>query len=109
MEYTFGVINSVEYMRIKNYEEGNDNMIGVNTITINHFDSIVTHKFTIERLLKKNDEYVWYAISDHSMTVDRTPALEAENKKLRAMIDYISMMTDIELELEDEQNEQRVY
>ena len=43
------------------------------------------------------------------MTIDRTPALEAENKKLRAMIDYISMMTDIELELEDEQNEQRVY
>ena len=108
MEYTFGVINSVEYMRIKGYDKESE-LIGTNSITINHPDSIVTHRFTIERLLKKNDEYIWYEISDHSMYIDRTPALEAENKKLRAMIDYISMMTDIELELEDEHNEQRVY
>ena len=98
MEYTFGVINSVEYVRIRGIDE-KFSMEGLQTITISHQDSIVTHRFRVKRLLKKTNGYIWYSIDDHFMYVDSTPRLEAENKKLRAAIDYISMMTDIELEV----------
>lgn len=99
MEYTFGVINSVEYVRIKGVSD-DFSIEGFQTINITHPDSIVTHRFRVGRLLKKSNGYIWYIIDNHTMFVDKTPMLEAENKKLRAMIDYISMMTDIELEVE---------
>lgn len=105
MECTFGVINSTEYMRVRN--SNRDFTIGrMNTVVITHSDSIVMHNFKITRLLKKTEKYVWYIIEDHTMNIDNTPKLEAENKKLRAMIDYLSMMTDVELEVET--NEQRI-
>lgn len=104
MEYTFGVIGSNEYVRVKEIDE-NFNIEGTQTVVIAHPDSIVTHKFRIRHMLKKTDNYVWYVIDNHLMIVDKTPKLEAENKKLRAMIDYISMMTDIELEVEEDEQQ----
>lgn len=105
MEYSFGMNGSEEFIRIKGISKGFA-LQGFQTITIPYSDSIVTHSFRVKGLIKMTDDYAWYAIDNHVKVIDKTPKLEAENKKLRAMVEYLSMMTNVELE--DEQDEQRI-
>lgn len=98
MEYTFGTINSEEYVRVK----GIDNefvLSGFQTISTTYPDCIITHNFKVRRLLKRTDNYIWYIIDNHTKYIDKSPALEAENKKLQQQIQALSDQNEFQEEL----------
>lgn len=98
MEYTFGSINSEEYVRIKGVDD-EFTLSGFQTMSTKYPDCIVTHNFKIRRMLKRTDGYVWYIIDNHTKYVDKSPALEAENKKLQQQIQAISDQNEFQEEL----------
>lgn len=67
-----------------------------------HPNQTVTDNFRVVRKLdSKEDEagdcYDWYEIDRHSRTVDKTGPLAASAAQNAANIDYIAMMSGIEL------------
>jgi hypothetical protein len=61
-----------------------------------------SHSFKVSSLIqtKTDDEgnhYAWYLLSEYVLSVDRSPAAAAEASQNAANIDYLSMMTGIDL------------
>lgn len=98
MEYTFGTINSEEYVRIKGIDS-EFVLSGFQTVTTTYPDCIITHNFKVRRLLKRTDNYIWYIIDNHTKYIDKSPALEAENKKLQQQIQALSDQNEFQEEL----------
>jgi hypothetical protein len=71
-------------------------------ITEHSSDMEVHHSFKVsDEIQRKTDDegnhYVWYVLSEHVTTVDRSPAAAAEAAQNAANIDYLSMMMGIDL------------
>lgn len=65
-------------------------------------DMEVHHDFKVSGLLKKDTDaegnhYAWYTLSEHVKSIDRSPAAAAAAAQNAANIDYISMMSGIDL------------
>lgn len=98
MEYTFGLINSEEYVRIKGIDD-EFVLSGFQTVTMTYSDCIVTHNFKVRRLLKRTNGYIWYIIDNHTKYIDKSPELEAENKKLRQQIQALNDQNEFQEDL----------
>lgn len=96
MEYSFGELGQCEYVRVKGASDG-VKLDGFCTVKQTYFDSEVTDRFRVKSELKRTDDYVWYLIDNHVRVIDKTPLIKAENEKLAALIDYLAMMTDVDI------------
>lgn len=94
MQYTFGADNCRETLLTKG-----DEFTALSGFcqTVQEFaDSIRTDSFRLVREIKRDTDgegnhYVWYEIDRHNTIIDKTP-------KLAADVDYIAMMTGVELD-----------
>ena len=98
-----------DVLRIKNPETSYQKNEYV-TLCLNTGVEKINHTCIIKDMIKTEGEYVWYTVKEHTVFTDNTPELERQIEKLNATIDYISMMADIELpdEEEDQNNEPEV-
>lgn len=63
---------------------------------------VITDRFKILGKIKSDDDkegrcYDWYKIAEHYRMIDRTEPVEKSTEAAKADIDYLSMMTGIEL------------
>jgi hypothetical protein len=101
MEYTFGTLNDSEVLKTKG-EEYTD-LSDWQEVVQEYPDCIRRDRFrVVERIHQDEDvegnRYTWYEISNHNTAVDKTPMLEAK-------LDYITMMTGVEIPEEGETND----
>lgn len=89
-------------LRVKS-EDPIDLPAGVYLSTVEKsFDMEVTNRFKISGKIAESEDrdgnhYVWYTLSEHTKTIDRSPAALAASRQNYALIDYLSMMSDIPL------------
>lgn len=67
----------------------------------------VEHTFRVEQVLKEDTDregnaYRWYVLAEHSTATDRSPAALLLGRQNAANLDYLSMMSGIDLPGEDE-------
>ena len=71
---------------------------------LQEFDII--HSFRIISLYKEDVDsegnfYHWYYIDDYFKAIDCSSSLRKENEELKSKIDYLSMMTEIDIPKEE--------
>ena len=113
MEYAFGNNKEYETLRTKGLEHTNLNGF----VTVNQDNGVqsITDQFhVIEKYDSKEDVegncYDWYTIDQHMRMIDNMPKVQKEIDKVNAVMEYIAMMTDVEIPTneEDSKNEQKV-
>lgn len=97
MEYIFGTNKNQETLKTKG--DTHTNLTGFHQIERVYPDQTITDHFYIVRKLDSKEDpagncYDWYIIDRHYRTVDKTDQIV---EQLRADIDYISVMTGVEL------------
>lgn len=107
MEYTFSIENCVEVL--KTVDTSHTDLTGRQRFMATHPDCIITDVFSIkEKYLTKEEGglcYDWYLLNDHDRFIDRTPQLIKEIDNERALVDYVAMMTDVDIPLRKEEAE----
>ena len=102
--YSFGTIKLLgehhQTVRVKSREP--ITLTGYQTITETYPDMIVTHTFKPETCVAEDQDaegwrYKWYTLAEHSKHIDRSPAAVKMAEQNAANLEYICMMTDIEL------------
>ena len=106
MEYVFGTDNDAEVLKTKGH--AHTDLTGYQQTVREFPGQKITDNFRVIRKIGSDEDvegncYDWYEIDRHYREIDRTgPVVEAEARNA-ANIDYISMMTGVELpELEKE-------
>lgn len=94
MDYGFGELHGKEVFR------GKKGLSGKQVIVERYEDCVITHKFTIRSALRTAASQCWYAIDSHTTVVDKSDALQTNLDKTRADLEYLSMMTGIDLDEE---------
>lgn len=120
-EYMFSYmkrgIQEVPILRIKSAIESETNLtIGTHQhIAIKQPDIIYEYDFVVKNRIKEETDtegnhYAWYQLDYLSKSVDRTPSAKSVAEQNAANIDYLSMMSGIDLpdEEEEEINEQEI-
>lgn len=107
MEYVFGTKGDAEILKVKS--ESHTDLTGYQTVKREYHGESVTDHFRVARKLdSKEDEanacYDWYEIDRHYRMVDRTN----QEKRNAANIDYLSMMTGVDLLEEGGANEPEI-
>lgn len=113
MEYLFGTLlvgnkmrQTVRIKTSKNETIPNYNHGEFCTNVERYNDTTVTHRYKVENKFyeykdKKENNYVWYFISEYSKNVDGTDYAIAQSKQYNyetnSKIDYIAMMTDVDI------------
>ncbi len=96
-QYTFTQNENETVLRIKSDCEITL-VPGFHRIVEKQPDSEIIHSFELCNEIKRDEKndafYVWYSVGNYHRDIEKKP--EALNK-LRADIDYISMMTDVEI------------
>lgn len=109
MEYVFGTKSSYEILKTKG--DKHTDLTGFQEIIRDFTNEKISDFFRVVRKIESKEDsagncYDWYEIDHHYREIDRTePIRDAEAKNI-ANIDYISMMSGIDLpentETEDE-------
>lgn len=65
-------------------------------------DCVITDRFKVTshyetKIGEDGKVYDWYTISDHLRYIDKSKVSEAKNEKTQALVDYIAMMTDVDI------------
>lgn len=105
MEYTFGTNGSVETLRTKG--DSHTGLTGYHQVERAYADQTITDRFrVVDKLDSKEDAegncYDWYEIDRHYRLADKTGPVAATGAKNAANIDYLSMMSGIDLPDEEE-------
>ena len=104
MEYVFGTKGAIETLRTKGADH--TDFTGFQQVVREYPGETITDRFRVVRKLKSDVDqagncYDWYEIDRHYRMLDKTkPVVEAELKNT-ANIDYLSMMTGIDLPNEE--------
>ena len=113
MEYAFG--NNKEYETLRTKGSEHTNLNGFVTVNQDNGVQSITDQFhVIEKYDSKEDVegncYDWYTIDQHMRMIDNMPKVQKEIDKVNAVMEYIAMMTDVEIptDEEDSKNEQEV-
>ena len=105
MEYVFGTNGNAEILKTKGPEH--TNLTGYQQITRGFPNEKITDNFRIVRKIDSKKDpsgncYDWYEIDRHYRTIDKTGQLVEEEARNAANIDYLSMMTGVDLPDGDE-------
>lgn len=105
MEYLISCNEDMEVLKVKG--DHHTDLTGFQEITQEYPDQTITDRFHIIRKLdSKEDEeencYDWYEIDRHYRVIDKTGPVKDQGAKNTAHIDYLSMMTGVELPEEKE-------
>ena len=79
------------------------------TVTERYPDMIVEHNFRIEKVLKEDTDreehtYRWYVLAEHNTSSDHSPAALLLGRQNAANLDYLSMMSGIDLPSEADES-----
>lgn len=104
MEYSFLFKNN-KILRTKSSTQ--ELLYGYQTYKEQLVEHDITHHFRIVSLYaqEKDSEgnfYSWYYIDDYFNTIDCSSALKKENEELKSKIDYLSMMTEVDIPTNEE-------
>lgn len=118
MTYMFSYIKrggkEVPFVRLQSTIESEVSLpIGSHqTIQISSETDTVTNDFIVGNSFKEETVgefyYKWYFIENYVKTIDRTPELKKTEEQNAANLDYIMMMTGIDIPEEDDINESEV-
>lgn len=100
MEFVYGTERNTEVLKTKSINQ--EELNGFQTIETKYPDQVITDTFcVVKKIREKQDSegnfYKWYEIDHHNRVIDKTPLLKKVTDKSTANIDYLSMMTGIEL------------
>ena len=110
MEYVFGTKETAEGVVeiLKTVGDTNAILTGRQSVIREYTDKTYEDTFTIVRLYQQKKDiegkcYHWYEIKDHfrtaeRFTAERAEAMDQELENHASKIDYIAMMTDIDIE-----------
>lgn len=110
MEYVFGTKETAEGVVeiLKTVGDTHSNLIGRQSVIREYTDKTYEDVFTVTRLYQTKEDiegkcYDWYEIKDHFRTAERFTAERAESMDQEledhaSKIDYIAMMTDVDIE-----------
>ena len=110
MDYIFGVVerNGVTVENLKTVGQTHTNLGGFTQTVREYTDSTITDRFRVTEKYRSEEDaegncYDWYLIDQHYRYVDKTPSIvttqtriDAETEKLRADVDYIAVMTNVD-------------
>lgn len=108
MEYIFGTKGYVEILKTKGHIH--TNLTGYKVVVRELGEEKITDSFHIVCKFKSDEDtegncYDWYEIDRHYRMIDKTESIKKAEKQNTANIDYISMMTGVELPNEKEDYE----
>lgn len=101
----------VPIVRIKSTIESETKLdIGKHTsVVVEQSDINIFHDFVVKNPIKQEqvgeDYYRWYQLEYYSKYVDKSPTLQTLLDKSNANLDYISMMSGIDIPTEDPEPE----
>ena len=75
MEHGFAEVHGKEIFR------GRPGLSGKQVIVEKHEDSTITHRFTIDDVVRVSNGAAWYGISRHTTTIDKSEAIAAQLKE----------------------------
>ena len=106
MDYVFGAEGEIEVLKTKGREH--TDMTGYQQVERIYPDQTITDSFRVVRKIdSKEDEagncYDWYEIDHHFRTSDKTGPVQTQAEINAMHIDYISMMTGVDLPDETEE------
>lgn len=109
MEYVFGTQGELEILKTKG--NAHTELTGWQQTKREYPDQTITDRFRIVRKLDSTEDaggdcYDWYEIDRHYRTIDKTGPVAAAEARNSANIDYLSMMSGIDLPEEGAGNEQ---
>ncbi len=106
MEYVFGTEGEIEVLKTKG--DSHTDLTGYQEVVREYPGEKITDNFRVVRKIDSTEDgegncYDWYEIDRHRRETDRTgPVAEAEAKNA-ANIDYLGMMSGIDLPGEDDE------
>ena len=74
MEYGFAEVHGKEIFRSR------PGLTGKQVVVEGHEDSTITHRFTIDGVVRTQGGSTWYNISNHTTVIDKTDAIKAQLK-----------------------------
>lgn len=100
MEYVFGVRGEIEVLKIKG--DTHTDLTGFHQHVQEFPGEKITDNFRVVRKMDSREDsegncYDWYEIDRHYRTIDKTGPLVEREARNSANIDYLSMMSGIEL------------
>ena len=100
MEYVFGTKGEVEVLKTKG--STHTDLTGFQQVEQKYPDQTVTDNFRVVRKLDSQEDvagncYDWYEIDRHYREIDKTGPIADAGTKNAANIDYLRMMSGIEL------------
>lgn len=100
MEYVFGTEGEVEILKVK--AGSHTDLTGFHQIEQTYHDQTITDSFRVVRKIRSAEDaegncYDWYEIDRHYRTADKSGPVAQAAAQNAANIDYISMMSGIEL------------
>ncbi len=100
MEYVFGTKGEVEVLKVKG--DAHTDLTGYHQIERTYPNQTITDNFRIVRKLDSREDeesncYDWYEIDRHYRVVDKTGPVAEAGARNTANIDYLSMMSGIDL------------
>ncbi len=105
MDYVFGTQGEIEVLKVKG--DAHTDLTGYQEVVREYPDQTITDNFRVVRKLDSQEDgdgncYDWYEIDRHNRTVDRTAPIAEAGARNAANIDYLSMMSGIDLPGDDE-------
>lgn len=106
MEYVFGTEGEIEVLKTKG--SSHTDMTGYQQVVRDFPSEKITDNFRVVRKIDSTEDsegncYDWYEIDRHFQQIDRTGPVAEAGAKNTANIDYLSMMSGIDLPGEDEE------
>ncbi len=100
MEYVFGTQGEMEVLKIKG--DAHTDLTGYHQIEQKYPDQTIADSFHVLRKLYSQEDaagncYDWYEIDRHNRIVDKSGPIAEAGAKNAANIDYLSMMSGIDL------------
>lgn len=100
MEYVFGTTGEIEVLKVKG--DSHTDMTGFQEIAQEYPGEKITDSFRVVRKIDSTEDgegncYDWYEIDRHYRERDRTGPVAEAGAKNTANIDYLSMMSGIDL------------
>jgi len=105
MEYVFGTQGKMEILKVKGM--AHTDLTGYQEVERKYPDQTITDNFHVVRKLDSQDDtagncYDWYEIDRHNRTVDKSGPVAEAGTRNAANIDYLSMMSGINLPEEED-------
>ena len=99
-------------LKSKDREEVRWDIGKAKTIVIEQPDIIYEYNFVVKCPIKSEEDmehnfYAWYQLENFSKSIDRSPAVKQAAEQNAANIDYLSMMSGIDLPDEEEENNEQ--